>query len=231
MVTAAKLLAPGPGRGALTPSTTSTTAPDNLDVAMGPPLSLPRRGSKRPSPRLGPTSVPSHEALQFPMDLDDTSSPSALAPPSAPHAPHALEQQQTWAGPPPASASASAAAAHRRSGQTRRVAMETDNGDRDQKKPRRSKTGSRTGSHASSVGASPTLSASASTALAPLPPVEKIDGDGDEATTMRSHEFQTGRRVFHVHFGHGYVTSLETAPPEKAGDGTEADVAPAKRER
>lgn len=29
---------------------------------------------------------------------------------------------------------------------------------------------------------------------------------------IRSHEFQSGRRVFHVHFGHGYVTSLETAP-------------------
>jgi len=36
--------------------------------------------------------------------------------------------------------------------------------------------------------------------------------DLQPATVLRSHEFQCGRRVFHVHFGHGYVTSLETQP-------------------
>lgn len=29
---------------------------------------------------------------------------------------------------------------------------------------------------------------------------------------IRSHEFKCGRRIFHVHFGHGYVQALETDP-------------------
>jgi len=39
-------------------------------------------------------------------------------------------------------------------------------------------------------------------------PVEPVV-DLQPSTVLRSHEFQCGRRVFHVHFGHGYVASLE----------------------
>jgi len=36
-----------------------------------------------------------------------------------------------------------------------------------------------------------------------------LDADVQPASAVRNHEFQTGRRVFHVHFGHGYVAALE----------------------
>jgi hypothetical protein len=49
----------------------------------------------------------------------------------------------------------------------------------------------------------PSISPALSSALVPL------DADVQPATAMRNHEFQAGRRVFHVHFGHGYVAALE----------------------
>ncbi len=77
-----------------------------------------------------------------------------------------------------------------------------------------------------------TLSASASPALRPLsasasPMVRSLSTSPPSASALvpleagvegqaalRHHELQTGRRVFHVHFGHGYVASLETAPTD-----------------
>jgi hypothetical protein len=49
----------------------------------------------------------------------------------------------------------------------------------------------------------PSLSPALSSALVSL------DADIQPATDVRNHEFQVGRRVFHVHFGHGYVVALE----------------------
>lgn len=49
----------------------------------------------------------------------------------------------------------------------------------------------------------PSLSPALSSALVPL------DADVQPATAVRNKEFQVGRRVFHVHFGHGYVAALE----------------------
>jgi hypothetical protein len=40
------------------------------------------------------------------------------------------------------------------------------------------------------------------------------EADLQPHTMLRSHEFQSGRRVFHVHFGHGFVRSLEAEAPK-----------------
>ena len=37
-----------------------------------------------------------------------------------------------------------------------------------------------------------------------------------QPTTQRLEDFQLGRRVFHVHFGHGYVASLEAEPTPRS---------------
>jgi hypothetical protein len=39
-----------------------------------------------------------------------------------------------------------------------------------------------------------------------------LDADLQPQTILRHHEFQCGSRVFHVHFGHGFVKSLEAEP-------------------
>ena len=49
-----------------------------------------------------------------------------------------------------------------------------------------------------------------------------LDADQQLQSTLRHHEFQSGRRVFHVHFGHGFVKSLEA---EAKGDASKPEVA------
>ena len=63
---------------------------------------------------------------------------------------------------------------------------------------------------------SPTLSG-----ISGVPPVE---ADLQPHAILRSHEFKCGRRVFHVHFGHGFVRSLEAEPTkaDPASDGAPA---------
>jgi len=54
--------------------------------------------------------------------------------------------------------------------------------------------------------ASPLMSGLSSGPLVPL------EADLQPQAMQRSHEFKEGRRVFHVHFGHGFVKSLEAEP-------------------
>ncbi len=67
-----------------------------------------------------------------------------------------------------------------------------------------------------------------SSALAPMAvPAFALEADL-QPTTQRLEDFQLGRRVFHVHFGHGYVASLEAEPtPPQPGQPPE----PPKKER
>jgi len=43
-------------------------------------------------------------------------------------------------------------------------------------------------------------------------PIVPLEADLQPHAMLRSHEFREGRRVFHVHFGHGFVKSLEAEP-------------------
>ena len=59
--------------------------------------------------------------------------------------------------------------------------------------------------------ASPMLSALGSPIIGPSGLVP-LEADLQPRAMVRSHEFKEGRRVFHVHFGHGFVRSLEAEP-------------------
>ena len=48
-------------------------------------------------------------------------------------------------------------------------------------------------------------------------PLMPLDIDLQPQATLRQHEFQGGRRVFHVFFGHGFVRSLEAEPAQADG--------------
>lgn len=43
-------------------------------------------------------------------------------------------------------------------------------------------------------------------------PLLTLEPDVQPQGLLRSHEFKAGRRVFHVHFGHGFVKSIEAEP-------------------
>ena len=71
---------------------------------------------------------------------------------------------------------------------------------------------SRAGSNTASAAASPRLgpSTTASPRLGPSASVlAPLEADLQPHAMLRSHEFRSGRRVFHVHFGHGYVKSID----------------------
>jgi len=79
--------------------------------------------------------------------------------------------------------------------------------ERADKKPRRS-------------GSSTPLSTSPSTSLVVAP----IEADLQPHAVTRSEDFKSGRRIFHVHFGHGYVASLETKDePDTPGGVSQAE--------
>jgi hypothetical protein len=48
----------------------------------------------------------------------------------------------------------------------------------------------------------------------PNPNPDPEQADLQPHTVTRAEDFTSGRRVFHVHFGHGYVASLETREEE-----------------
>jgi len=178
--------------------------------------SLNKRRERSHYPKaLAPESVCStNDGLQFDMELDEPASQSQLPSP-------ALRPQYIGADADlvPQSLSCDDASSRQRSapslvpsrarssGQPRRSAIDIDH-ERAEKKPRRS-GGSITPLSATSlsVSPSPSMQSPPTNALVPMEPA-----DLQPATHLRSHEFQSGRRVFHVHFGHGYVASLETQP-------------------
>ena len=64
------------------------------------------------------------------------------------------------------------------------------------------------------------LSGTTSPMMSGLAGLISLEADATQPHAMlRSHEFKSGRRVFHVHFGHGFVRSLEGEAPK--ADGTE----------
>ena len=80
-----------------------------------------------------------------------------------------------------------------------------------------SKQGSKNGSKTNSprLGprptpqSSPMLGPTGSPKLGPSSALVPLEADLQPHAMLRQHEFRSGRRVFHVHFGHGYVRSLE----------------------
>jgi len=50
-----------------------------------------------------------------------------------------------------------------------------------------------------------------------------LDADVQPTTVIRDQEFQSGRRVFHVHFGHGYVVALERQVPAGSSEQPELE--------
>ena len=188
----------------------------------------PRRARSQPagpSPRMGPAAAPESSEMQFEMDLDGAAggggglggNASAGREGEAPVRPRATQSEGS-ARRPDAAASAAASARSRGSRESRRPSVGAQ--ERAEKKPRLSANSS-AGSTPMSV--SPVIrpagapSVPSSSALIPL------DAEVQPATAMRGHEFQVGRRVFHVHFGHGYIGALErqvpagsTDPPEQA---------------
>ena len=183
-----------------------------------PPQPARRRGaSAGPSPRLKPAKDPSFDpGLQFSMDgMDDA--PDASAADAMP-----VKMQVSGAS----SEGDRAPVRSRSSGSQRRSIPDGSAAsprERAEKKARRS-TGSKSGSGTPSLSASPSMSS----ALAPMAvPAFALEADL-QPTTQRLEDFQLGRRVFHVHFGHGYVASLEAEPtPPQPGQPPE----PPKKER
>ena len=91
-----------------------------------------------------------------------------------------------------------------------------------------SKSNSKNNSTKDSAKASPKGSAKASPMLGPAPSprfgpsgaLVPLDADIQPHAHVRTHEFRSGRRVFHVHFGHGFVRSIDE--PESADGGAAA---------
>ena len=93
-----------------------------------------------------------------------------------------------------------------------------------------SKSGSKTGSKSGS----PKLGPSASPKLGPLgTALMPLEADLQPHAMLRQHEFKSGRRVFHVHFGHGFVRSMDSPeteqPPQPSSSGTTPPEMPAPR--
>lgn len=89
------------------------------------------------------------------------------------------------------------------------------------KKPRRSGSSSNPPSQPSSQppsrqGSNPTTPVFGPLSVSPPMTLLPLESDVPTSSLLRHHEFQCGRRVFHVHFGHGFVKSLEAEP--KAAD-------------
>ena len=70
------------------------------------------------------------------------------------------------------------------------------------------------------MGCSLVSSAASSLGCAAGSMLVPLEADLQPQAMQRAHEFREGRRVFHVHFGHGFVKSLEAEPAAAAADGS-----------
>lgn len=162
---------------------------------------------------MGPAAAPESSEMQFEMDLDGAAGGGAGG-----LGGNASAGREGSARRPDAAASAAASARSRGSRESRRPSVGAQ--ERAEKKPRLSANSS-AGSTPMSV--SPVIrpagapSVPSSSALIPL------DAEVQPATAMRGHEFQVGRRVFHVHFGHGYIGALERQVPAGSTDPPEQE--------
>ena len=72
-------------------------------------------------------------------------------------------------------------------------------------------------SRGGSKGSSPKFGPSPSPKLGPTAGMMMpFEADLQPRTMLRQHEFKSGRRIFHVHFGHGFVRSIDSAEPDAA---------------
>jgi len=162
---------------------------------------------------MGPAAAPESSEMQFEMDLDGAAGGGGGG-----LGGNASAGREGSSRRPDAAASAAASARSRGSRESRRPSVGAQ--ERAEKKPRLSANSS-AGSTPMSV--SPVIrpagapSVPSSSALIPL------DAEVQPATAMRGHEFQVGRRVFHVHFGHGYIGALERQVPAGSTDPPEQE--------
>lgn len=191
---------------------------------MPPPLQSPAlvpMQSPLNQPQRSPAGLPQKRNLgesetQFDMDLDEGSMlpPPAQQPHSGSSTIHiqgstssqrAGTSQATdgFIAPPPARSKSVGSS----------KASQRDTSERVLKIPRRSRSGSST-PLSTSPKSSPKLGATKGVGSTSLIVPPGAEADLQPHTVTRAEDFTSGRRVFHVHFGHGYVASLETREEE-----------------
>jgi len=148
-------------------------------------------------------SSASEDDAMFSMDLDEPA-PSMLQP---------REPQKSASGPPIVMPKLDGARSRSQSSSSRRPSGEASDPTA-AKKPRRSGSSSNPASQPASQppsrpGSNPSTPVFGPLSVSPPAALMPLESDLQTSSILRHHEFQCGRRVFHVHFGHGFVKSLE----------------------
>ncbi|KAL1496510.1 hypothetical protein AB1Y20_016464 [Prymnesium parvum] len=195
----------------LTPQGLSTSLPNgHSGGASGFQLPLPAAPPAKRRPVSGGGMLMKHappnedDATQFSMDIDEPASTSILPP------------QKSISGPPHLLPKLDAVRSRSHSGSRRLTGGTADPGA--VKKARRS--GGSSSNPASQPPSqppsrppsNPTTPNFGPLSVSPPSSLMALENDLQSSSILRHHEFQSGRRVFHVHFGHGYVKSLEAEP-------------------